>query len=53
MVGKMLSSVMDKPVASNKSSVIEKASTVTYAIPGRETKAAKQAMLASNDPCTG
>jgi hypothetical protein len=53
MVNKTLSSVFDKPVSasSNRQSFAEP--PATYAIPGRETKATKQAMLASNDPLTG
>lgn len=53
MVNKMLGSVFDKPVSATKPVQEVKAPVVDYAIPGRETKATKQSMLASHDPLTG
>lgn len=52
-----LASALDKPVLSSRpesAAISQNQPPVqSYTIPGRETKATKQAMLASNDPISG
>lgn len=53
MKNKMQSSIFDKPVEAPPRQPERQDPIAVYNIPGRETKATKQALLASNDPLTG